>query len=107
MKVRTIIQIVLAVVIVGLGYLLYDNFKKDIDFDSEYTARRDACAEKLKVIRTLEDAYKETYHVYCGNFDTLINLLITVYSLVVLKVEDASAASIKACLMFHHVQNMT
>ena len=107
MKVRTIIQIVLAVVIVGLGYLLYDNFKKDIDFDSEYTARRDACAEKLKVIRTLEDAYKETYHVYCGNFDTLINRLMTEDSLLVLKEEYDTAAIIKAGLTIHDVQNMS
>lgn len=107
MKVRTIIQIVLAVVIVGLGYLLYKNFKKDIDFDNEYTARRDACAEKLKVIRTLEEAYKETYHVYCGNFDTLINRLMTEDSLRVPKEDFDTAAILAAGLTIHEVQNMT
>ena len=44
-------------------------------FDNEYTKRRDACAEKLKAIRTLEDAYKVTYGTYCGSFDTLVNRL--------------------------------
>lgn len=107
MKVRTIIQIVLAVVIVGLGFLLFQNFKKDIDFDNEYTLRRDACAEKLKVIRTLEEAYKETYHVYCGSFDTLINRLMTEDSLLVPKEDFDTAAILAAGLTIHDVQNMS
>ena len=77
MKVKTIIQIVLAVAIVGLAYLVYNSIQKPMRFDNEYTKRRDACAEKLKSIRTLEEAYKVTYGSYCGNFDTLINRLMT------------------------------
>jgi hypothetical protein len=77
MKGRTIIQIVLAVAIVGLAYLVYNSIQKPMRFDNEYTKRRDACAEKLKSIRTLEEAYKVTYGSYCGNFDTLINRLMT------------------------------
>jgi hypothetical protein len=75
MKGRTIIQIVLGVVIVGLAIMLYNSILKPMRFDSEYTHRRDACAEKLKAIRTLEEAYKITYGTYCGSFDTLINRL--------------------------------
>ena len=77
MKVKTIIQIVLAVAIVGLAYLVYNSIQKPMRFDNEYTKRRDACAEKLKSIRTLEEAYKLTYGTYCGSFDTLINRLMT------------------------------
>lgn len=77
MKVKTIIQIVLAVAIVGLAYLVYNSIQKPMRFDNEYTKRRDACAEKLKAIRTLEDAYKTTYGRYTGSFDTLINRLMT------------------------------
>ena len=77
MKVRTIIQIVLAVVIVGLAYLVYNSIQKPMRFADEYTHRRDACAEKLKSIRTLEEAYKLTYGTYTGSFDTLINRLMT------------------------------
>lgn len=75
MKVRTIIQIVLALVIVGLAYMLYDSIQKPMRFADEYNHRRDACAEKLKSIRTLEEAYKMTYGCYSGSFDTLINRL--------------------------------
>ena len=75
MKGRTIIQIVLGLVIVGLAVLLYNSIQKPMRFDNEYTKRRDACAEKLKSIRTLEDAYKVTYGSYCGSFDTLFDRL--------------------------------
>lgn len=75
MKGRTIIQIVLGVVIVALAYLLYNSIQKPVRFENEYTKRRDACAEKLKAIRALEDAYKITYGAYTGSFDTLLNRL--------------------------------
>ena len=77
MKAKTIIQILLAVLIVGLAYVLYDSIMKPVRFDTEYTKRRDACAEKLKSIRTLEEAYKVTYGSYCGSFDTLIGRLMS------------------------------
>ena len=75
MKGKTIIQIVLGVVIVALAIVLYNSIMKPVRFDNEYTKRRDACAEKLKAIRTLEDAYKLTYGKYTGSFDSLINRL--------------------------------
>lgn len=75
MKGKTIIQIVLGVVIVALAFLLYRSIMKPVQFDNEYTKRRDACAEKLKAIRALEDAYKVTYGTYTGSFDTLLNRL--------------------------------
>ncbi len=77
MKGRTIIQILLGIVIIALAVVLYNSIQKPMRFDNEYTKRRDACAEKLKAIRTLEDAYKLTYSTYCGSFDTLINRLMT------------------------------
>lgn len=75
MKGRTIIQILLGVVIVALAYLLYNSIQKPVRFENEYTKRRDACAEKLKAIRALEDAYKVTYGSYTGSFDTLLTRL--------------------------------
>ena len=76
MKKRTLIQILLALVIVGLAVWLYLSIMEPVKFDNEYTKRRDACAEKLKAIRTLEDAYKITYGCYTGGFDTLFNRLL-------------------------------
>lgn len=75
MKGKTIIQIVLGIVIVALGIMLYNSIMKPVRFDNEYNKRREACAEKLKAIRTLEEAYKVTYGTYTGSFDTLIDRL--------------------------------
>ena len=81
MKSKTWIQILLGVVIIGLAVALDMSVMKPVKFDNEYTKRRDACAEKLKAIRTLEEAYKNTYGCYTGSFDTLFNRLMNEDSL--------------------------
>ena len=81
MKSKTIIQILLGLVIIGLAVALYLSIMKPVKFDNEYNKRREACAEKLKAIRTLEDAYKSTYGCYTGSFDTLFNRLMNEDSL--------------------------
>ena len=73
---KTLIEIGLAIVVVALSIWLYNSIMTPVRFDNEYTARRDACATKLKDIRTLEEAYKVTYGKYTGSFDTLINRLL-------------------------------
>ncbi len=79
--VKILLQIVLALVAVGLGIWLCMSIVTPMKFDSEYAKRGAACAEKLKAIRTLEEAYKQTYRCYCGNFDTLFNRLLNEDSL--------------------------
>jgi hypothetical protein len=81
MKPKTIIEVFLAIVIVGLSFWLYTSIMKPVRFDNEYNVRREACATKLKAIRTLEEQYKLTYGTYCGSFDTLINRLMNEDSL--------------------------
>ena len=81
MKSRTLIQILLGLVIIGLAIWLVSSIMKPVKFDNEYNKRRDACAEKLKAIRSLEDAYKNTYGCYTGSFDTLFNRLMNEDSL--------------------------
>ena len=81
MKRKTLIQILLGVAIIGLAITLYMSIMNPVKFDNEYNKRRDACAEKLKAIRTLEEAYKNTYGCYTGSFDTLFNRLMNEDSL--------------------------
>ena len=68
-------------VVIGLGVWLYMSISKPVKFDEEYNKRGVACAEKLRAIRTLEEAYKQTYNCYCGNFDTLFSRLLNEDSL--------------------------
>lgn len=79
--VRIVLEVVLAVVALGLAYFLYASISKPVKFDEEYNKRGAACAVKLKAIRTLEESYKQTYGYYCGSFDTLFNRLLTEDSL--------------------------
>ena len=76
MKSRTIVSILLAVVAAALAYLMYNSIHSSVKFNDEYEVRREASADKLKAIRTLEEAYKSTYGHYTGSFDTLFNRLL-------------------------------
>ena len=81
MKSRTIVSILLAVVAAALAYLMYNSIHSSVKFNDEYEVRREASADKLKAIRTLEEAYKSTYGHYTGSFDTLFNRLLNEDSL--------------------------
>ncbi len=72
---KTVIQIVLFIAIVGLAYLCYDSIHSVIEFNRVYKLRTDANIEKLKDIRTAQVAFKSQYDKYTGSFDSLINFV--------------------------------
>lgn len=72
---KTVIQIVLMLAIVILGYLVWDSIQSPIRFNREVKVREDATIDKLKDIRTIEVAYKDIYNKFTGSFDTLINFV--------------------------------
>jgi len=67
-----ILKIVLGILIVFLIIMIFLSINRPQQRDAEYFVRRDACGEKLKVIRTLEETHKVAYGTYCGDFDTLL-----------------------------------
>lgn len=67
-----VLKSVLGVVIVLLAVMIVLCIIRPQQRESEFFTRRDACGEKLKVIRTLEEAHKAAYGTYCGDFDTLL-----------------------------------
>ena len=67
-----ILKSVLGVLIVFLAVMIFLCVNRPQQRESEYFVRRDACGEKLKVIRTLEEAHKVAYGTYCGDYDTLL-----------------------------------
>ncbi len=72
---KTVIQIVLLIAIVGLAYLCYDSINSVIEFKRVYQVRTDANIEKLKDIRTAQVAFKSQFDKYTGSFDSLINFV--------------------------------
>jgi hypothetical protein len=72
---KTVLQIILALVIIGLGYGLYRSIEVPIEFRRVKQQRYDATIEKLKQIRTAQLAYKDEHGSFTGSFDTLINFV--------------------------------
>jgi hypothetical protein len=72
---KIIIQAVLAVAIVVLGYLLWESINKPIRFNREKDRIERATIQRLKDIRTAQLAYRSEYGQFTGDFDTLINFL--------------------------------
>ncbi len=73
---KKIIQIVLLLVILGLGYVLYQSIMKPIRFQSETKVRETAIIEKLKNIRSAERMFKASYGYFTGSFDTLTSFIL-------------------------------
>lgn len=72
---KLIIQIILAGIIIFLGYQCYQSIMIPQKFTEIKKQRYDRITERLKDIRTAQDAYKSVYGVYTGSFDTLINFI--------------------------------
>lgn len=72
---KLIIQIVLAGVIVFLGYKCYQSIMIPQRFTKIKEQRYDRIIQRLKDIRTAQDAYKGVYGKYTASFDTLINFI--------------------------------
>ena len=72
---RTLIQIVLAVAIVLLGYLIYESIMNPIRFNREKDHREKITIQRLIDIRTVQLAHKAEQGKFTGSFDTLIQFV--------------------------------
>lgn len=67
-----ILQVVLAVVIIVLAYLVFESPMKDVRFEQEKKARSVDVVQRLKDIREIQKYYKASNNRFTGSFDTLI-----------------------------------
>ncbi|HSH52062.1 MAG TPA: hypothetical protein VK982_10115 [Bacteroidales bacterium] len=74
---KKVIQIVLAIAIVVLAYLIWESIQTPIRFNKEKDKRYEATIQRMKDIRTAQLAYKDEYGSFTGSFDTLINFIET------------------------------
>ena len=74
---KKVIQIVLSITIIVLAYLLFESISKPIRFEAEKKKIYEATIERLKTIRTAQNAYKEKHGEYTKDFDKLINFIKT------------------------------
>lgn len=74
---KTILQIVFTVIVLALGYFIWESIQNPIRFQNEYNNRKDKVVERLIQIRDAQVAYKTVHKKYTGSFDTLINFIRT------------------------------
>jgi len=74
---KTAIQVVLAVAIIVLVYLLWESIQKPIRFNKEKDRIEDATIQRLKDIRTAQLAFRSEHGEFTGDFDSLITFLKT------------------------------
>ncbi len=72
---KTAYQLALAIIIVVLGYFLYESIMEPIRFQKGKDIRYEATIERLKSIRTAQDAFRSRFGKYTGSFDTLIDFM--------------------------------
>ncbi|MBT8186672.1 MAG: hypothetical protein KJO73_03195, partial [Croceitalea sp.] len=74
---KTILQIVLWVVCILLGYLIYKSVNAPIEFNKVRNERFSEVIAKLKDIRDAQEAYKSVNRKYANDFNSLIKFVDT------------------------------
>jgi len=74
--VKKILQLVLAIAILALVYVIYVQISTPINYEAEKKMRNAAVIDRIKDIRTAERAYKTKYMHFTDNFDSLINFVL-------------------------------
>jgi len=72
---KKIVQIVLALVIIGLAYLVFESIMEPVRFNQEKANREKVVIQRLKDIRSSQLIYKQLKGSYAADFDTLITFL--------------------------------
>lgn len=73
---KKIIQLVLAIVIVALCYVIYDQISTPIRFEKETAQKKALVIERIKHVREAERAFKMKYQRFTADFDSLINFVL-------------------------------
>lgn len=74
-KAQKIIQIVLVLVIVFLGFKVYQSIMSPVKFNKEMKYRQSKIIQRLKDFRDVEFAYKSLNRKYISDCDTLISFI--------------------------------
>lgn len=69
---KTLLQVGLYVVIIVLGYFIYESVMEPIRFNEETRQRERQIIDKLKDIRTIQLAHRSRYGRFNGDMDSLI-----------------------------------
>ncbi len=68
---KVLIYLIFPLAIIGLAYLIVESVMEPVRFNNEKAAREAVAIQRLKDIRTLQNAYKAEYGKFTASFDTL------------------------------------
>lgn len=74
---KKLFQIILAVAIVGLVYVIYVQISTPTRFDKETKAKKAQVIDRIKDIRTAQRAFKSKYQHFTASFDSLSAFVLT------------------------------
>jgi type II secretory pathway pseudopilin PulG len=72
---KAIINILIVLAIIGVGYLLVSGIQEPIKFKAEKEKRERAVVEQLKKIRQTQEIYREVTGQFAPSFDTLSQVI--------------------------------
>lgn len=74
---KIVIQLVLLVVIVALGWFVYESIMEPVKFKQEMDDRQSEVVQHLKDIRSAQFFYKHEHKAYSKSFDSLVEFIKT------------------------------
>ena len=74
---KAVIQFVLFIIIVVLGYLVYDSIMEPVRFNQEKNHREKVVVQRMKDLRSAELIYKQLNGTYLDNWDSLVQFMDT------------------------------
>ena len=72
---KILLQLALFIVIVVIGYFVYQSIMEPVEFNDEKKQRENVVVNKLKDIRTSQMVFKRVNGSYSNNFDSLVAFL--------------------------------
>lgn len=73
---KKIAQLILALVIVALVYVIYNQISTPIRFEKDKANKEAAVIDRIKDIRTAQRAFKSKYQHFTADFDSLISFVL-------------------------------
>ncbi|MCL2416424.1 MAG: hypothetical protein FWD02_00615 [Bacteroidales bacterium] len=75
MKLKTIVQILLAIAIIVLSYFIYESIMKPQRFETLRTRKEVEVVNRLRDVRTAQLAFRNVHGHFAGTMDTLVHFL--------------------------------
>lgn len=103
---KKVLQLILAIVIVALVYVVYRQVATPIEFEGDKGRREALVIERIKDIRAAQRAFKSKYQHFTSDFDSLINFVLNDSLVMERKLVDEDDSVAMAALKAKKIKNV-